>query len=123
MQSSQRAARVQRKVPGEKDFTKRRTVAEGLALADAAHVAVWRLYCEAFKFWRGCRNEQCRRHRRCCGAPAQCLMRGLPSVSPSQHQAAAAAVIAGGKRRAAPASHLEWQLRREPLPLVAAWRK
>ena len=55
MPMSQRAVRGSRRKPGEKDFTKRRTVDEGLALSDAAHAAVWRLYCEVFKFWRSCR--------------------------------------------------------------------
>jgi len=109
--------------PGEKEFTKRRTVAEGLKLADAAHAAVWRLYCDVFKFWRACRVKRCRRHRRCDGEPAACLMRGLPSVPEAERQAAAAAVIAGGPRRIPPATHLEWNLRREPLPLITAWRK
>jgi hypothetical protein len=111
------------RAPGEKDFTKRRTVDEGLALSDAAHAAVWRLYCEVFKFWRSCRIKRCRRHRRCLGEPALCLMRGLSSVPETQQRAAAAAVIAGGPRRLAPSTHMEWRLRREPLPLVMAWRK
>ncbi len=120
--SKQRVPRTQG-APSEKDFTKRRTVDEGLALADAAHAAVWRLYCEVFKFWRACRVKKCRRHRRCLGAPAPCLMRGLASVPEAERQAAAAAVIAGGPRRIPPATHLEWRVRREPLPLVIAWRK
>ena len=49
MPMSQRAVRSSRRKPGEKDFTKRRTVDEGLALSDAAHAAVWRLYCEVFE--------------------------------------------------------------------------
>jgi hypothetical protein len=110
------------KDPGAKQFTKRRSVDEGLALADAAHAMVWRLYCDVFAFWRGCRGKTCRRHRRCRGAPAPCLMRGLPAVAPAQREAAAKQVIAGGPRRIAAATHMEWLLRREPLPFVAAWR-
>jgi len=53
-----------------------------LALANAAHAATWRFYCEVFAFWRACRGKQCRRHGRCHGGPARFLMRGLPSVSP-----------------------------------------
>ena len=106
--SVKRAAARANRAPGEKEFTKRRTVAEGLALADAAHAAVWRLYCDVFKFWRACRVKRCRRHRRCDGEPAACLMRGLPSVPEAERQAAAAAVIAGGPRRIPPATHLEW---------------
>ena len=44
MPMSQQGTRNSRRAPGEKDFTKRRTVDEGLALSDAAHAAVWRLY-------------------------------------------------------------------------------
>jgi hypothetical protein len=111
------------RAPGEKDFTKRRTVDEGLALSDVAHAAVWRLYCDVFKFWRSCRVKRCRRHRRCLGDPAPCLMGGLPSVPEAQRRAAAAMVIAGGPRRLAPSTHMEWRLRREPLPLVIEWQK
>jgi hypothetical protein len=50
-------------------------------------------------------------------------MGGLSSVPEAQRRAAAAIVIAGGPRRMAPATHMEWRLRREPLPLVMAWRK
>src|SRR5436190_23626551 len=99
MPMSQRAVRGSRAAPVEKDFIKRRTVDEGLALSDAAHAAVWRLYCEVFKFWRSCRIKRCRRHRRCLGEPALCLMRGLSSVPEARQRAAAAAVIAGGPRR------------------------
>jgi len=49
-------------------------------------------------------------------------MRGLPSVSQAQRLAAATDVIAGGPRRIAPATHLEWLVRREPLPALTAWR-
>lgn len=91
MPSAKRKATRHSAAPGEKEFTKRRTVAEGLALADAAHAAVWRLYCDVFKFWRACRVKRCRRHRRCDGEPAACLMHGLPSVLEAERQAAAAA--------------------------------
>jgi hypothetical protein len=122
MPPSKRSVRSKQKTPVEKAFTKRRSVDDGLALADQAHAAVWRLYCEVFAFWRGCRVKKCRRHRRCLGAPAPCLMRGLACVPEAEQRAAAAAVIAGGPRRVAPATHMEWRLRREPLPLVMAWR-
>jgi hypothetical protein len=108
------------KAPREKDFTKRRSVEDGLKLADAAHVAVWRLYCDVFALWRRCRKRPCRRH---CGEPAGCLMRGLPSVPPAQRETAAKEVIAGGRKRIAPASHIEWHLRREPLPMITTWRR
>jgi hypothetical protein len=108
--------------PSEKNFTKRRTVEQGLQLADAAHAAVWRLYCEVFRLWRSCSGKKCRRHRRCLRAPAGCLMRGLRSVPEQRRLTAANEVIAGGPRRIAPATHLEWVVRREPLPALTSWR-
>jgi hypothetical protein len=105
----------------EKSFTKRRTVDAGLRLADAAHAATWRLYCDVLEFWRTCRTKRCRRYRRCDGEPAGCLMRGLPTVPPDQQLAAAAEVIKGGPRRRAPATHMEWLVRRQPLPQLTAW--
>jgi hypothetical protein len=108
--------------PNQKSFTKRRTVEAGLQLADAAHAAVWRLYCEVFGFWRGCPVKKCRRHRRCLGEPAGCLVRGLPAVLQARRLAAAKEVAAGGPRRIPPATHLEWIVRREPLPILTSWR-
>ena len=116
----------------EKKFLKRRSVEEGLKLADAAHEATWRLYCEVLGFWRRCKVRRCRRYRRCLGEPAGCrrclgepagcLMRGLPSVPEAQRLAAAKEVVAGGPRRLKPATHLEWVVRREPLPALTSWR-
>jgi hypothetical protein len=108
--------------PNEKNFTKRRSVDEGLKLVDAAHAATWRLYCDVLALWRGCRAKKCRRHRRCLGEPAACLSRRLPLIPPTQREQAAKAVIAGGPRRVAPATHLEWIVRREPLPRLMGWR-
>jgi hypothetical protein len=105
----------------EKSFTKRRTVNAGIRLADAAHAATWRLYCDVLKFWRSCRIKRCRRYRRCGGEPAGCLMRGLPTVPPEARLAAAAAVIKGGPRQLAPATHMEWLVRRQPLPMLTSW--
>jgi hypothetical protein len=110
------------RVPNEKQFTKRRSVEEGLKLADAAHVATWRLYCEVLDLWRGCRIGKCRRHRRCLGEPAACLLRALPTIPPARLPEAAKAVMAGGPRRVPPATHLEWIVRREPLPSLTRWR-
>ena len=112
----------QAKQPGEKQFLKRRTFAQGKRLADDAHAATWRLYCEVFGFWRRCRLKPCRRHRRCAGEPASCLMRGLPSVAAAEREAAQKAVIAGGPRRIKPASHLEYVVRRQPLMSLTTWR-
>ena len=67
--------------PSAKDFNKRRSVEAGLKLADAAHMATWRLYCEVLALWRGCSNKKCRRHRRCLGEAAACLLRAQPSDS------------------------------------------
>jgi hypothetical protein len=92
----------------EKHFTKRRGVDDGIKLADAAHAATWRLYCDVLQLWRACPNKRCRRHRRCHGEPAACLMRGLPTVPPEQRLAAAAEVLKGGPRRLAPATHMEY---------------
>ena len=108
--------------PSEKNFAKRRTVEQGLNLADATHAAVWRLYCEVFGLWRSCSVKKCRRHRRCLGEPAGCLMRGLPSVPEARRLTAANEVIAGGPRRIPPATHLEWIVRRESLPILTSWR-
>jgi hypothetical protein len=109
------------KQPTEKDFTKRRTTAQGLDLVDAAHVATWRLYCEVLRFWRACPVKRCRRNRRCLGEPAGCLMRGLPSVPYARRGTAQDEVIAGGPRRIAPESHMEWLVRREPLAILQSW--
>jgi hypothetical protein len=110
------------KRPGDKQFLKRRTVEEGLKLADDAHTATWRLYCEVFRFWRSCPVKRCKRERRCMGEPARCLMRGLPGVPPAQRVAAEKDVAAGGPRRVAPATHMEWVARRQPLPVLTTWR-
>jgi hypothetical protein len=114
--------RSRKRQTNEKQYLKRRSVEDGIKLADAAHVATWRLYCEVLRFWRACKVRKCRRHRRCLGEPAGCLMRGLPSVPEVQRIAAAKEVIVGGPRRIAPATHLEWVVRREPLPALTSWR-
>jgi hypothetical protein len=106
----------------EKQFTRRRSIDAGLALADAAHVATWRLYGEVLRLWRTCRIKQCRRHRRCLGEPTACLLRALPSVAQAQQLEAAKAVIAGGPRRVRPATQLEWKVWREPLPALMKWQ-
>lgn len=110
------------KQPTDKQFLKRRTVDEGLKLADDAHAAVWRLYCDVFRFWRWCLNNACKRHRRCCGEPARCLMQCLPSVPPVERPKAQNGVIAGGPRKIPPASHMEYLVRRQPLTALTTWR-
>ena len=49
-------------------------------------------------------------------------MRGLPSVPPAERLKAEQEVIAGGPRRVAPASHIEWTVRRSALATLAAWK-
>jgi hypothetical protein len=120
MESNMRSS--PQKPPGERQFTKRRPVEAGLALADTAHVATWRLYGEVLRLWRVCSLKKCRRHRRCLGEPAACLLRGLPFVTPAQRLEAAKAVVAGGPRRIPPATQLEWKVRREPLPALMTWQ-
>jgi hypothetical protein len=114
---SERAVRGSRRTPGEKDFTKRRTVDEGLALADAA---VWRLYCEAFAFWRGCRVK--------IVSPPSALPRRAGALPDERSSLSARGGAAGGcrggdRRRAAAhcAGHAHGMAPApEPLPLV--WR-
>ncbi len=48
-------------------------------------------------------------------------MRGLPYVSQARRLKAQKAVIAGGPRRIAPATHIEWCLRRTELATVVSW--
>ncbi len=108
--------------PSAKDFNKRRSVEAGLKLADAAHEATWRLYCEALALWRGCRNKKCRRHRRCLGEAAACLLRAQPTIPQARLMEAEKEVMAGGPRRVPPATHLEWIVRRPPLPSLTRWR-
>jgi len=108
--------------PTAKAFLKRRTFEQGKTLADDAHAATWRLYCEVLRFWRSCRMKRCRRERRCIGEPASCLVRGLPSVTAAERTAAEKAVIAGGPRRIKPASHMEYVVRRQPLISLTSWR-
>jgi hypothetical protein len=48
-------------------------------------------------------------------------MRGLFRVPPSQRLRAQQEVIAGGPRRIAPATHIEWCVRRNDFASVASW--
>ena len=100
---------------GKQDFLKRRSFAEGHALIHAAHLATYRLYCDAFGFWRRCQLRTCQRHRRCLGESSGCIIRGLIHVPLAERIKAQPEVIAGGPRRIPPASHIERQLRRETL--------
>ena len=104
------------------DFQKRRTIAQGKAELDAAHLATCRLYCDAFGFWRSCAGKPCRRHRRCAGDARFCLGARFWTVSQPQRRRAQAAVIAGGARRLPPATHFEWTVRREDFATLLSWR-
>ncbi|MGA3307587.1 MAG: hypothetical protein ABSD08_03080 [Xanthobacteraceae bacterium] len=109
------------KPPNEQNFLKRRSFENGKALIDAAHIATHRLYCDTLSFWRRCSQRMCQRHRRCVGEPTGCLMRGLPLAPQAQRLQAQQEVIAGGPRRIAPATHIEWCLRRTELATVVSW--
>jgi hypothetical protein len=109
------------KPSNKQNFLKRRTFEQGRADLDAAHIATQRLYCDVLEFWRTCSLRACKRHRRCCGKPGQCLMRGLIQVPPSRRLKAKKQVIAGGPRRIAPATHIEWYVRRTELKKLLSW--
>ena len=109
------------KKSGPRNYDKRRTFEQGRALVDAAHITTQRLYCDVLRFWRGCFNRRCLRHRRCMGEPTGCLMRNLPYVSPGERLKAQKQVIAGGPRRRAPESHVEWCIRRAELAKLLSW--
>jgi hypothetical protein len=50
------------------------------------------------------------------------LQRGLLFVPQSRRLRTRQQVIAGGPRRLPPASHMEWQVRREALQTVLSWK-
>jgi hypothetical protein len=106
----------------KQNFLKRRTFEEGRAQIDAAHVATQRLYCDTLRLWRRCKRRACKRHRHCCGDAALCLTRGLIHVPPSKRLRAREQVIAGGTRRIAPATHVEWSIRRCDLRTLLEWK-
>jgi hypothetical protein len=103
------------------NFLKRRTLAEGRMQIDAAHIATSRLYCDALRCWRRCTKRSCKRHRRCLGDPADCLLGGLMFAPASRRLKAQKEVIAGGPRRLPPATHIEWVIRRSPLQTLMSW--
>jgi hypothetical protein len=109
------------KKPEPQNFLKRRSIEDGRALTDAAHVATHRLYCDALSFWRRCAKRTCKRHRRCLGEPTGCLMRGLPFVPQAERLKAQREVITGGPHRVPPATHIEWCLRRTELATLVSW--
>jgi hypothetical protein len=101
--------------PNEPNFLKRRSFEQGKAEIDAAHTATHRLYCDVLRLWRRCSQRACTRHRRCHGEPTGCFVRALPYVWPSRRLKAQDEAIAGGPRRIAPATHIEWTVCRTEL--------
>jgi hypothetical protein len=114
-------SRSDKQQSSKQDFLKRRTLAQGKAEADAAHAATQRLYCDVLAFWRYCDGRACRRHRRCAGDAARCLLRGHIYVPQSKRLKARQEVIAGGPRRSAPATHIEWAVRRANFASLLTW--
>jgi hypothetical protein len=112
---------IAQKIPDQPPYLKRRTFEQGRAEVDAAHVATCRLYCDALNLWRRCTEPLCRRHRCCLGEPTGCFVRGLPYVSAKRRLKAQKQGIAGGRRRVAPATHIEWTVRRSALKQIVAW--
>jgi hypothetical protein len=110
-----------KKPPDQPDFLKRRSFEQGKAELDAAHIATCRLYCDVLDLWRRCAQPSCKRHRRCLGAPTGCFVRALPYVPPARRLKAQKNVIKGGPRRIAPATHIEWFVRRTELKKVVSW--
>lgn len=104
-----------RNKPANRQYlNKRHTPKEQQALHNAARAAVQRLYCDVLELWRACKTPRCKRHRRCGGDAQACLRRGVKGVPQHRLNDAQAAVLAGGPRRIAPATHAEWVLRRQP---------
>jgi hypothetical protein len=105
------------------NYLKRRTFEKSLAEVNAAHRATFRLYCDSLELWRRCRMRKCLRHRQCLGdEPNMCFTRALPSVHPQARIEARRQVIKGGPRRIAPATHIEWFVRREELKALMRWK-
>ena len=103
------------------NYHKRRSYEQGKAEIDAAHKVTFRLYADALRLWRRCAQRRCKRHRRCLGELQRCFGRALPFVPPSLRQRAQQQVIAGGPRRVALASHVEWTVRRTAIPELVSW--
>jgi hypothetical protein len=105
------------------NYQKRRTFEQGLAQLDAAHRTTFRLYCDSLDLWRRCRSRTCARHRCCLGDdPNMCFTRALPDLHPQRRIEARRQVIAGGPRHIAPATHIEWFVRRQELKELMRWR-
>ncbi len=101
-----------KKPPNDHNVNKRSTPPQRAALADAAQAVTARLYADVLEFW-----TICRRHRRCAGEVMACLRRNMPTVAEHNHEAARSWVMLGGRKRIAPANHVEWAMRRTPASL------
>src|ERR1700691_1334646 len=110
-----------KKMPDDKKYLKRRTFEQGKKEIDAAHIATQQLYCDALEFWRQCKLRVCQRHRRCYGQPTNCIMQNFKSVPQAERLKAEQEVIAGGKRRVPPATHIEWTVRRSEVSTLVKW--
>jgi hypothetical protein len=93
---------------------KRHTAEELAAREKAATAALCRIYCDVIGLWKACAIKPCKRHRRCCGEPWPCLVRGRDGVPRALRHKIIAAVRAGGPRRLPPINSMESQLRRYP---------
>jgi hypothetical protein len=103
------------------NFHKRRTFEQGKKEIDAAHIATQQLYCDALEFWRQCKLRVCQRHRRYYGQPTNCIMQNFKAVPQAERLKAEQEVIAGGKQRIPPATHIEWTVRRGELSTLVKW--
>ena len=72
------------KPPNTQNYLKRRTVEQGLAMMNEAHIATQRLYCEVLKFWRRCRSGPASGIAAAWASRTDCLLRGLLHVPPAQ---------------------------------------
>jgi hypothetical protein len=112
---------LRKQTADEEKFLKRRTFEQGKKEIDAAHIATQALYCGALKFWRQCKLRVCQRHRLCRGQPTNCLACRLKAVPQAERLKAEKEVIAGGKQRTPPATHIEWTIRRSELSTLIKW--
>jgi hypothetical protein len=76
-----------------------------------AFAVIRSLYCASLPLWLGCSRGFCRRHRRCGGDRFACLPRAWPLLPEAVQERARAEVALGGRRRIAPESETERQLR------------
>ena len=94
----------------------------------AERAQLQRHYCNLFRFWRGCRDKNCRRHRRCCGDAGDCLARRIGEIPRQGQFQARQAILAATPRNAGPAERTVRQcmprdmIAADPAPMAAAQR-